>query len=150
MSLSTAPLPWNRLLVTTDFSTDSLTAWRHAKAIAAVQPVAITVLHVTEPPFEGLRIHTENLHEEMRTQAESRIRDLAKSHFPQAGEVTPRVEHGRPASKICQIAKEEGADLILIASHGRSGIQHVLLGSVAADVVRHAPCPVMVVPVAAK
>ncbi|NDC37297.1 MAG: universal stress protein [Proteobacteria bacterium] len=52
-----------------------------------------------------------------------------------------------PADGILAIAKDIDADLIVIASHGRSGVRRVLLGSVAERVLRHAPCPVLVVPV---
>lgn len=146
MSADTATLPWKKLLVTTDFSNQSLIAWQQAKAIARVQPVEITVLHVTEPAFAGLRIHTENLHEEMRAQAEAKIRNLTKAEFATESKVTSRVEHGRPASVICEVAKEEGTDLIIMSSHGHSGLQHVRLGSVAADVARHAGCAVLLIP----
>ncbi|MFO0579955.1 MAG: universal stress protein [Polyangia bacterium] len=55
------------------------------------------------------------------------------------------LEVGKPADEIVRIAKEWAADLIVIGSHGRSGIARVLLGSVAEAVTRHAPCPVLVV-----
>ena len=55
------------------------------------------------------------------------------------------VRPGRPATEIVEAARELAADLIVIATHGRTGLQHVLLGSVAENVVRHAPCPVLTV-----
>jgi nucleotide-binding universal stress UspA family protein len=55
------------------------------------------------------------------------------------------VEVGDPASAICEIAERIGADVIVIGSHGRGFVQRVVLGSVSEHVVRHAPCPVLVV-----
>lgn len=59
------------------------------------------------------------------------------------------VECGHPAMRIVEIAKRWPADLIVIGSHGRSGVQRMLLGSVAEEVMRHAPSPVLVVPASA-
>lgn len=59
--------------------------------------------------------------------------------------VREKVEIGRPDKAIIQRAKMEGSDLIVIATHGRSGLAHILLGSVTEKVVRHAPCPVLTV-----
>jgi nucleotide-binding universal stress UspA family protein len=59
------------------------------------------------------------------------------------------VECGHPATRIVEIAKRWPADLIVMGSHGRSGVQRVLLGSVAEEVMRHAPSPVLIVPVSA-
>jgi universal stress protein A len=55
------------------------------------------------------------------------------------------VHIGRPYEEIITVAKEHKADLIIIATHGRSGLKHAFLGSTAERVVRHAPCPVLVV-----
>ena len=56
------------------------------------------------------------------------------------------VENGHAGEQICRRAQELGADLIVTSTHGRTGLKHVLLGSTAEYVVRHAPCPVLVVP----
>jgi len=55
------------------------------------------------------------------------------------------VEIGNPHHVIVEKAKELGIDVIVIATHGRSGLSHILLGSVAEKVIRHAPCPVFVI-----
>ena len=61
-------------------------------------------------------------------------------------EVAARTEHfGRAADEIVLQAKEDKVDLLVMGSHGRSGLSHLLVGSVAESVVRHAPCPVLVV-----
>lgn len=146
-SPSPGALPWSKLLVTTDFSDDSLHAWQQASALAAAHSVEIVIVHVTEPPFQGLRIHTETLHEEMEQGANKRIQALAESLFGAHAKTQIHVVQGRPASVICDLAAQTGSQLIVISSHGHSGLKHVLLGSVVEDVVRHAPCAVLVVPV---
>ena len=54
-------------------------------------------------------------------------------------------QHPSPGRALCQMAEDEGADLLILGSHGRSGLSRAFLGSVAEKVVRHAPCPVLVV-----
>jgi universal stress protein A len=59
--------------------------------------------------------------------------------------VTTRVCRGQPVQELVAVARQEGVDLILISTHGHTGLKHVLLGSVAENIVRYAPCPVFVV-----
>ena len=59
--------------------------------------------------------------------------------------VERRVLHGSPFVSIARIAKEEDVDIIVMGTHGRSGLKHILIGSVAEKVVRKSPCPVLVV-----
>jgi nucleotide-binding universal stress UspA family protein len=59
--------------------------------------------------------------------------------------IEAKVISGQPFSEICRVAEQEQAELIVLGSHGRTGVSHVLLGSVAERVVRHAHCPVLVV-----
>ena len=61
------------------------------------------------------------------------------------GQVDKRAELGDAAPTICAIAAEVGADVIIIGSHGRKGVKRLMLGSTSEHVVRHAPCPVLVV-----
>jgi universal stress protein A len=140
-------LPWKRVLLTTDFSEDSLVAWEQACALFPAGVSECIVLHVTEPSYEGLRIHTEALHAEMKHAAGLKLAELASGRLGAANSVTRRVEEGRAATVICDVAAKSAVDIIILSSHGRSGLKHILLGSVAEDVVRHAPCSVLVVPV---
>jgi universal stress protein A len=71
------------------------------------------------------------------------LQDLVPSAFRGAWQVEVAVGH--PADTIDRVARERKADLIVMATHGRTGLQHVLLGSVAEKVVRLAPCPVLMV-----
>ena len=60
-------------------------------------------------------------------------------------QVSAMVRDGGPAHEICQVAETEPADLIIISTHGHTGFKRFMLGSVTARVLRHAPCPVLVV-----
>jgi nucleotide-binding universal stress UspA family protein len=77
-------------------------------------------------------------------QAEQRLRNLVIAKGSTAVKVEGKVVVGDPFSGICQEAERDHVDLIVMGSHGRTGLAHVLLGSVAERVVRHAPCPVLV------
>ena len=80
-------------------------------------------------------------------EALTKMRDLIPHAFPEASAV--EVEHGEPADTIVHKAQELGADLIVMGTHGRTGLAHIFLGSVAEKVVRRAPCPVLAVRVPA-
>jgi universal stress protein A len=75
-------------------------------------------------------------------EALTKLRDLVPHSF--SGHSTVEVASGDAAEAIVQVAREHGIDLIVMSTHGRTGLAHVFLGSVAEKVVRHAPCPVLV------
>jgi len=82
----------------------------------------------------------------LKEDAERRIREIiARESKVGQLEIQCQVKVGEPFWDICRVAEEEKVDLIVMGSHGRTGLAHVLLGSVAERVVRHAPCPVLVV-----
>jgi nucleotide-binding universal stress UspA family protein len=83
-------------------------------------------------------VHRDHL-EETRNQ----LRNLVPPTFKEPCEV--QVVTGDPADVIVHFAQERGADLIVMGSHGHTGLRHLLLGSVAEKVLRHAPCPVLIV-----
>lgn len=145
MKSNPAPDLWTKVLVPTDFSEASEPAVQLAADLAERRGVEVVLLHVAPPAYEGLRIHTEEMHARMRHEAAEALRTLAADFFK--GDTKPRrvVKEGRPAEVICATAAEEKVDVILIPTHGHSGLKHVLLGSVAEKVVRHAPCGVLVV-----
>lgn len=140
-----APLNWKKIIVPTDFSSGAEVALRTAADLRRAGEGEVVLLHVTEPVYEGLRVQTGGLHEQMRQEALVKIRELAETAFPNAHNVRAVVKDGRPADVICRTAAEEKADVIILPTHGHSGLKHVLLGSVAEKVVRHAPCSVLVV-----
>lgn len=68
-----------------------------------------------------------------------------RQHTPQQSIALEFVRIGKPATEILKTAKEWPADVIVIGSHGRRGVQRALLGSIAEGVMRHAPCPILVI-----
>lgn len=139
------PTHWKKILVPTDFSEDSLTALREACRFQQLCQTEVVLVHVTEPVFEGLRIHTHDLHDETQKAAKQQLEALAIAHFGSAAPVTTLVKDGRAGDVICDLARTMNPDAIFIATHGVTALKHFILGSVAESVVRHAPCSVLVV-----
>ena len=76
---------------------------------------------------------------------ETELADLVHTHLTDPGSAITKVTVGKPAEEILQVARDEAVNLIIMGTHGRTGLRHVLLGSIAETVVRTAPCPVFTV-----
>jgi nucleotide-binding universal stress UspA family protein len=143
------------ILVTTDFSEVGDHAINHAFRMAADHGAKVVLCHVVEVPMAPVPLYAQYYPPDMLTpDLEKQIKEEAQrallERVPSDGELS-QVAHealvirGLPSEEIVQTAKEIGADLIVISTHGHAGLKHVLLGSVAERVVRHAACPVLVV-----
>jgi nucleotide-binding universal stress UspA family protein len=135
-------------LVPIDFSEYSLHALDYAVELAGKLYARLTLLHVIQSlPVGGADMgitlpyaYIENLEAELRRSLESyRERITAKGLLSDSV-----IVHGVPFQEIIETARARQVDLIIMGTHGRTGILHVLLGSVAEKVVRLAPCPVLV------
>lgn len=135
-------------LVPIDFSEYSLHALEYAVELAGILHARLTLLHVIQSlPVGGTDMgvtlpyaYIENLEEDLRRSLESyRERITAEGLLSEVA-----IVHGVPFQEIIETAKARQVDLIIMGTHGRTGIRHVLLGSVAEKVVRLAPCPVLV------
>jgi nucleotide-binding universal stress UspA family protein len=104
----------------------------------------LTLLCVVEPPTRGLRIQTDDLHRQMQIEAEADLREWAREYAAGVEKVHVGVVTGSAGEEICEQAARRGAKLIVISTHGHTGLKRYLLGSVAEKVVRHAHCPVLV------
>lgn len=140
-----------KILVATDFSENANKAASYAFALAKEHQAAVTLLHIYQViPYTdpiGYISFEPRLHESLRSSAEkalSQWREEAKKQG--VAEVNGVVEQGVPFQVITRIAREGGFDLVVVGTHGRTGLRHALIGSVAERVVRHAPCSVLVVP----
>jgi nucleotide-binding universal stress UspA family protein len=138
---------FDRVLVPIDFSELSDTVLRYGVELTREGGTTI-LLHVLEPlplHFEsayGNYVNTEGLMR-IRQNAE-RLLEEAKAKYPGHGFVT-ELREGKAAALVLDAARRHGAQLIVMGTHGRGGIEHLFLGSVAARVVRKARCPVMTV-----
>jgi nucleotide-binding universal stress UspA family protein len=79
---------------------------------------------------------------DLQEKAQTRLHSFACKSLRQPTLVQVKVAVGKPAEEILRVAREEGADMIVMGTHGRTGLRHLLLGSVAEEVTRHASCPV--------
>lgn len=140
------------LLLPTDFSECASYALSYATDLARDQGASIICVHVVEPvvPTVGYTGMAEPL---PMADISGQLEDSATRELPKISgreectglEVEEVIARGDAASEIVRVAKDRGVDLIVIASHGRTGLGRILFGSTAEAVVRHAPCPVLVV-----
>ncbi|WP_457654613.1 universal stress protein [Rhodocaloribacter sp.] len=140
-----------RILVPIDFSSAGAPALGWAETLASSYGARLVLLHVLEDftPMEPYEVAFSNLIDEVLPQLEAHAREaLERTAASLAGkgfEAETHVEHGRPADGILDFAAGHDVGLIVMASHGRTGLERLLLGSVAARVMRSAPCPVLIV-----
>lgn len=127
----------------TDFSTASDAALEHAATLAKSMGATLLIVHVEEPP---LAYGGGELYYGIPEPDSERILKMLEDVKPQDPAVpfTHRLSMGDPAGEIVRIATDEGAELIVLGTHGRTGVTRLLMGSVAEVVVRRAPCPVLV------
>jgi nucleotide-binding universal stress UspA family protein len=140
-----------RILVPTDFSDCSTIALRYGAALAERFGSEVHIVHVVQDlvalaPEPGLSFPPPGEYlQELQSSAERSLERLPGEGVALAGPVTRRVLQGPPFVELIRYAREQDIDLIVMGTHGRSGLAHVLLGSVAERVVRKAPCPVLTV-----
>ncbi len=132
------------ILYPTDFSPGAEPAFEVAWMLARERRGRLVILHVARPPLATLGgtsgvppLPTEYDRERLWEQ----LRRIQPSH--PSVTVEHRLEYGESASVILAVAREVGADLIVMGTHGRTGLRHLLMGSVAEQVVRQASCPVL-------
>ena len=145
-----------KIIITTDLSPESRQAISVGREVAQRFGAELALVLVGQelmavPASYGLELPM-YLDPAVQKEIDDRLRqDLEKCKAEEFGTlpVTTIFKAGEisPAEGIVDVAKEINADLIVMASHGRSGVSRVLLGSVAERVLRHAPCPVLIVPV---
>jgi universal stress protein A len=140
-----APFQLKKILVPIDFSACSKKALQYAVPFARQFNAAITFLYVVPRHFSEFDLMSE-------PQLESTLRDAARQLSALAREIVPRevsvqieVRHGVQSIEIVKAAQKLETDLVIISTHGRTGRAHAFAGSVAEDVARLAPCPVLVV-----
>jgi nucleotide-binding universal stress UspA family protein len=131
-----------RILVPTDFSSPSEAALAYGQKMAAEFDAALHLLHIAENPF----LRAASGDRRSREEAAARwLQDRLTEADRRRGAVTIVEQSDEPASEILRYAKSNNIDLIVMGTHGRTGLARAALGSVAETVVRAASCPVLTV-----
>lgn len=138
---------FSRILVPVDFSDCSLDAVEYASLVARQAKASITLFHVLEPISYGLDFTIGHVTErqQVREVMSRRLDDLAGALRRAHLTIDCHVSGGLPVDSILERVKTSGADLLVMGTHGRRGLSHVLMGSVAEAVLRKTPCPVLTV-----
>ncbi|MCF8241229.1 MAG: universal stress protein [Melioribacteraceae bacterium] len=137
-----------KILVPIDFSDYSKGALKYAVDFAKHFGAKMYLVYVVEPmiypaDFSLGQVSIPSADFETNKRAEEELENLAKSEIPESIEVVTVIKTGKPFIEIIEYAAEVDIDLIMIATHGHTGVEHMLFGSTAEKVVRKAPCPVM-------
>ena len=141
-----------RILVPTDFSGPADRAWRYAQALARQSKGRVHLLHVVAQPYsydawgtEGVALHMGELLAKAEIAARSGLARLAPLSRSLAGRVVTATATGPTVDRILDYVSKHRIDLIVMGTHGRGAVGHLLLGSVAERVVRRSPVPVLTV-----
>jgi nucleotide-binding universal stress UspA family protein len=142
--------PFKRIIAPTDFSPNSAEAVRYAADLSRRYEASLTVVHVYQPiayaAHDGFEIRTPAQLTELLAEVD---KGLANARDDAAAAGAVRVEskllQGSVFEELMAFASDGAFDLIVMGTHGRTGLNHALLGSIAEKVVRRAPCPVLTV-----
>jgi universal stress protein A len=143
-----------KILAPIDFSPHSMDAMRSAMELAKDVGAEVHLVHVIAPHHTFIPLPLATSAEQSRElareaamleQAEEELAHLKKDEFGDSKKVLTFAVVGHPVQKLVDYAKEQAIDLIVMATHGRSGAEHLLLGGTTEKIVRGAPCSVLVI-----
>ena len=144
-----------KILVPLDFSEVTMSVIEHAIYLARLLGAEVWLLHVVHvPPLAEASTWLDpvisptmeqDIRQQMKTTAEAKLKELAQEFASQGIKAEAAVREGLPFAEIIKFAEENKSDLIVMGSHGRSGLSHLLIGSVAERVVRRARCNILCV-----
>jgi nucleotide-binding universal stress UspA family protein len=137
-----------KVLVPIDFSDYSKSALKYALNFCKQFNAEIILIYVIEPviyppDFSMGQIAIPSVNAEWDERAKQELEKLASSDVTKGASVKTLIKTGKPFIEIIETATELEVDLIIIATHGHTGVEHILFGSTAEKVVRKAPCPVL-------
>ena len=142
-----------RILVPVDFSDPSLRALDYAAELSRALAAQLVLLHVVEPVYYpvaadayGVGLDLGNVYDEIERAAREQLSELARKLRRRRLNVRAVLLAGTAPQAIVESAKKMHADLLVMATHGRTGLSHLLMGSVARRVIRTAACPVLTIP----
>ena len=142
--------PFEKILTAIDFSESSDFAFEYALTLAKQFQAELTIMHVINEPvdlrgFYVPHISFEQLEKEIEDGAERMMEKFSQTKMGDFTRYTTTVVAGIPYEEILRKAGETGASLIVLGTHGRTGIDHLIFGSTAERVVRGATCPVLTI-----
>jgi nucleotide-binding universal stress UspA family protein len=142
---------WKRICCPVDFSDASRAAMEVACDLARRFGAELVLLHAYPIPGytfpDGSVVASPTMMQELAEQAQKHLEEWRQEaeRLVGAPRVTAEKAVGEPAAEILRAARESGADLVVVGTHGRTGLEHALMGSIAERVVRRAHCPVLTV-----
>jgi nucleotide-binding universal stress UspA family protein len=133
-----------KILVTTDLSPHSLAAVEYAVSFGNLYASRLCLLLVIDKK-DGHHTREPNLHFRTEKEAEDALAGFVQENIPPSIKMDLVVRKGTPTEGILRYAEEAGIDMIVMATHGHTGLRHILMGNVTEKVVRHSPVPVLTV-----
>lgn len=155
MVMETKPVKYQRILIATDDSECSKKALQHGYSLAKNMESSVALIHVIEPasptnygadPLMGQQPIIIPETTEIQEENSKKLLDEISREFLDVKEVFTFSRIGTPKQEILTVASEWAADLIIMGTHGRTGFDHFISGSVSESVIRRASCPVLVIP----
>ncbi len=143
---TTTKLSLKTLLVATDFSSASENALRFATNLSRVYGAKLVLAHVVPPPQEAVTEHRICDHDaKLRSETEARLAKMADFESFAGVEHEELILEGNPQAAVTDLIRKRDADLVILGTHGRTGLRDLLMGSVAESIFRHTDCPVITV-----
>jgi nucleotide-binding universal stress UspA family protein len=139
-----------KILIPIDFSDYSKAALKYSSNFAKIFNSELVLIYVVEPviyppDFSMGQLTLPAINLDVDKRASEELEKLANSEIEKTIKVKTLIKPGKPFVEIIDTAREENIDLIIIATHGHSGMEHILFGSTADKVVKKAPCPVLTI-----
>jgi nucleotide-binding universal stress UspA family protein len=149
-SMSTKQIPPKRILVPIDFSDYSKHALNYAISVAVTFGSELILVYVVEPAVYPAdlgfgQVTLPNIEHELAERGKNELEELVKSRVGTKLTCSTIVRIGKPFQEIIETAKRQKVDLIVIATHGHTGVEHLIFGGTTEKVVKKAPCPVLIV-----
>ena len=141
---------YKQMLVAVDFSDPSIRALQVARDLGTCLNAKLYVIHfvpmrIMDMGMEGGVDFIEEMHQSELAEAKIKLEKFIKENTTSDDEIEHHLRSGEPAADINSMAAEVSADIIIIGTHGRSGLKHLLMGSVAESILRTADVPVLCV-----
>lgn len=142
--------PFEKILIAIDFSENSEQAFEYALTLAKQFKSELTIMHVINEPvdlrgFYVPHISFEQLEKEIEEGAQKMMEKFCQTKLADFGNYTTSIVSGIPYEEIIKKAADSNSSLIVLGTHGRTGLDHIIFGSTAERVVRSAACPVLTI-----